>query len=197
MNYRLMEERNMKKNILILLLMKIAFVGVIPLQSAKMDPAEVDSLFGAENAIGDIESFYDNEYGYGDAPPFPLHMFPEGQDVEQKLYADLERLNPEQEALVNSPIAPVDEPAEMMAAKSSARKFECTFCNKGFSQSYSLTRHERIHTGKKPFTCKECDKKFAQNSSLARHQRTQHQLESQASQVDEDNANDNDDDDDK
>ena len=159
MNYRLMEERNMKKNILILLLMKIAFVGVIHLQSAEMDPMGI--LFGAEDAIGDIESLYDNVY----SPSFLLDMF-----------ADLERLNPEPAVSVNSPIASVDEPAKMMPAKSSAKKFKCGARGIDFAQTYNLTRHLKTHTGYKPYACKSCNRRFIKSNGLKSHEKT-HDLE--------------------
>ena len=81
------------------------------------------------------------------------------------------------------------------------RLFSCKECGKNFSLKESLTRHERthtrdksltIHTEERPYACQSCDKKFITFSYLKVHKRMQHKLESQASQVDEDNDDDND-----
>ncbi|XP_052028189.1 zinc finger protein 28 homolog isoform X1 [Apodemus sylvaticus] len=54
---------------------------------------------------------------------------------------------------------------------SGKKLFKCNECKKTFTQSSSLTVHQRIHTGEKPYKCSECGKAFSDGSSFARHQR--------------------------
>ncbi|KAF4115120.1 zinc finger protein 184-like [Onychostoma macrolepis] len=47
----------------------------------------------------------------------------------------------------------------------------CTQCGMGFAYKYNLDVHMRVHTGEKPYKCLHCDKRFSRSGDLRRHER--------------------------
>lgn len=45
-------------------------------------------------------------------------------------------------------------------------------CKKQFNRIDELSRHNRIHTGKKPFKCSTCNREFSRSDHLKTHKRT-------------------------
>ena len=55
------------------------------------------------------------------------------------------------------------------------RTFVCRTCNKGFTRSHHLRRHELIHSGQKPFKCTICGRAFNRSDHLNLHLATHYQ----------------------
>ncbi|XP_023777708.1 zinc finger protein 398-like, partial [Cyanistes caeruleus] len=51
------------------------------------------------------------------------------------------------------------------------RPHACAVCGKGFIRKHHLLEHQRIHTGERPYHCTECGKNFTQKHHLLEHQR--------------------------
>ena len=49
------------------------------------------------------------------------------------------------------------------------KPFECSKCDKAFTETGNLERHEMTHTGEKPFACSHCDKAFKESGKLKIH----------------------------
>jgi hypothetical protein len=56
------------------------------------------------------------------------------------------------------------------------RPFACNWqnCEKGFTKSYDLQRHMRVHTMERPYACTygDCTVRFSQSSHLQKHLKT-------------------------
>ncbi|XP_030875042.1 transcription factor Ovo-like 2 isoform X3 [Halichoerus grypus] len=55
----------------------------------------------------------------------------------------------------------------------------CTFCGKGFNDTFDLKRHVRTHTGIRPYKCDICNKAFTQRCSLESHLKKIHGVQQQ------------------
>ena len=58
-----------------------------------------------------------------------------------------------------------------LSYKTDQKPFNCSKCDKTFTEAGSLKTHERIHAGEKPFSCSKCDKTFTTAGNLKTHER--------------------------
>ncbi|XP_015263338.1 PREDICTED: transcription factor Ovo-like 2 [Gekko japonicus] len=62
---------------------------------------------------------------------------------------------------------------------SQVKRHLCTFCGKGFNDTFDLKRHVRTHTGIRPYKCEICGKAFTQRCSLESHLKKIHGVQQQ------------------
>ena len=55
------------------------------------------------------------------------------------------------------------------SANTASKPYKCDICEKTFTRSFGLIRHNRIHTGEKPFVCNICGRAFTDSSTLRQH----------------------------
>jgi len=66
-----------------------------------------------------------------------------------------------------------------MKCHSDIKRYLCTFCGKGFNDTFDLKRHTRTHTGVRPYKCNLCEKSFTQRCSLESHCQKVHSVQHQ------------------
>eukprot|EP00062_Callorhinchus_milii_P003130 gi/632940824/ref/XP_007885524.1/ PREDICTED: zinc finger protein 121-like [Callorhinchus milii] len=64
-----------------------------------------------------------------------------------------------------------------MRVHSGERPYKCVYCNKAFTASSILRTHIRQHSGEKPFKCRHCGKAFASHAAHDSHVRRTHAKE--------------------
>ena len=50
------------------------------------------------------------------------------------------------------------------------KPYQCSQCNKHFSNISNLKRYVRMHTGEKPYQCSHCDLVFSHNTKIETHE---------------------------
>lgn len=102
------------------------------------------------------------------------------QQREMKVSADAKPLDPHLNLftfrhMVHQPGRPRQNAESSGQKRVLPRTFVCRTCNKAFTRSHHLRRHELIHSGQKPFKCTICGRAFNRSDHLNLHLATHYQ----------------------
>lgn len=132
--------------------------------SVEQIKVEPDFYFPAPDVVlGDAEDYLDGE------EPLEMYQIDLDSPAKQMLVGDENNFDVLSD--VDEEEDEYDDENEDIGGSISGqgKKYECEICGKQFFSPGHRARHERIHTGVKPFQCTHCDKAFSEASSLKVH----------------------------
>ena len=103
-----------------------------------------------------------------------------GQQRDMKMPMDVKPFDPHYNLfifrhMVHQPGRPRQNSENSGQKRVLPRTFVCRTCNKAFTRSHHLRRHELIHSGQKPFKCTICGRAFNRTDHLNLHLATHYQ----------------------
>ena len=94
---------------------------------------------------------------------------PEIGPLQEGVYIDTNTRHPPTTTSTPAPLSQKGKHYSGTARKQVNGLYVCRFCNKTFERSFSLIRHERMHTGYKPCVCRHCGRGFSEPRNLRQH----------------------------
>ncbi|XP_043194143.1 zinc finger protein 628-like isoform X1 [Amphibalanus amphitrite] len=64
--------------------------------------------------------------------------------------------------------------SRLWTVSADGKTYQCTLCDKKFTQRTYMYTHVRIHTGARPHACSSCSRTFRSSSALSEHERSAH-----------------------
>ena len=130
-------------------------------------------MFDRDNIEPPIENIEDRSVEKPVSIQEAVKNFEGNENIEDKI----ETANLHENIAVNLNKIPI--------TKNSDGKYGCRFCDKTFTQSFSVRRHERTHTGEKPFACRYCQYKPSNSGNIKTHERTHNKINTEDKNTDE------------
>lgn len=96
-------------------------------------------------------------------------------DYHQKKHHS--KIKPYECSLCNKSFTQVTGLSQHMKTHSGIRPFVCSICSKAFRQKAGLDQHMRIHSKVKPYLCLICNRAFTQSAHLSQHMRLHTKIE--------------------